>query len=155
MVSPLVNSSNHLKPEELYNLVKNKGIRLVTIYRNIELLKKNAIIKETKIDNESYYELRIYSQKCLHIHLRCNTCGSIYECVETRLVLDMLKLQRLVKDLYDFEAVDLEIVLEVFVKNAGGEILPRPTKLRKISFMPENIFFIPAGKKSVTWIKSP
>ena len=33
------------------------------------------------------------------------------------------------------------------MKIAGGEILPRPTKLRKISFVPEDTYFIPLGKK--------
>jgi predicted DNA-binding protein (UPF0251 family) len=32
------------------------------------------------------------------------------------------------------------------VKNVGGEALPRPTKPRKIAFMPENRYFIPVGK---------
>ncbi|SHI67146.1 Fe2+ or Zn2+ uptake regulation protein [Geosporobacter subterraneus DSM 17957] len=112
ILKAFVNTNNHLKPEELYNLVKNKGVGLATTYRNLELLKKNGIIKEIKIDNERYYELKIYSQKCLHIHLKCSTCGSIYDCAETGLVLNMLKLQSFVESLYDFEAVDLEIVME-------------------------------------------
>jgi predicted DNA-binding protein (UPF0251 family) len=33
-----------------------------------------------------------------------------------------------------------------FVKNAGGEFLPRPIKPRKIAFVPQNNYFVPANK---------
>lgn len=33
-----------------------------------------------------------------------------------------------------------------FVKNVGGEFLPRPVKPRKIAFVPQNNYFVPANK---------
>ena len=113
----LMNCNNHLKPDELYDLVKNKEIGLATTYRTIELFKKNGIIKEIKIEKERYYELKILSQKCLHAHLKCNTCGRIYDSVDIELVLNMIKLQDLVENLYDFEVVDLEIIMEGLCEN--------------------------------------
>lgn len=117
ILEALIDSNNHLKPEELYHLVKNKGIGLATTYRTIELLKKNGIIKEIKIGKERYYELRVFRQRCLHAHLKCNVCGRIYDSADTGLVLNMIKLQKIVKNLYDFETVDLEIIMEGICNN--------------------------------------
>ncbi len=39
-------------------------------------------------------------------------------------------------------------LLRVYVQSVkGGETLPRPVKPRKISFMPENTYFVPLGKR--------
>lgn len=79
MIKIFVDSEKHLKPDDVYQLLRKERISLPTVYRNIEIFKETGVIKELPIHNERYYELEIYSGKKMHIHFQCQSCGIIKE----------------------------------------------------------------------------
>lgn len=79
MIKIFVESKVHLKPDDVYQLLRNDRISLPTVYRNIEIFRETGVIKELPIHNDRYYELEIYSGKKMHIHFRCQRCGIIKE----------------------------------------------------------------------------
>lgn len=93
IIKIFVDSNKHLSPFEVYEIVKEKDISLPTVYRTIDILKNNNIIKEVSFDNERYYELKIFSQKCLHIHFRCLKCGKIIDIDDTKVILKLIEIR--------------------------------------------------------------
>gem|GEM_PF-172104 len=104
-------SDQHLKPEDVYELVKAKGISLPTVYRTIDILKKNQIIEEIAIGKHRYYELKIFSGKKLHIHFKCDVCGEIFDIDDQKLVMDLIDITSNVESEYKVEVEDLIMVL--------------------------------------------
>ncbi len=98
MIKLFLSVGRHLSIREIYDIVKFKGISMASIYRNIEILKNNGIIKEIQINETKYYELKIYSQKCIHLHFICEKCGKIIdvhnENISSKLIEIIYKLQR-------------------------------------------------------------
>lgn len=84
------NKHEHFKIEEVHSLLKKKNISLPTVYRTIEIFKINGIIKETIIDNVKYYELGIFSEKSIHVHLKCIKCDRIFDYLDTKSILNLL-----------------------------------------------------------------
>jgi len=104
-------SDKHLKPEDVYELVKAKGISLPTVYRTIDIFKKNQIIEEISIGKYRYYELKIFSGKKLHIHFKCEKCGEIFDIDYPKFVMDLIELTTNVENEYKVEVNDLLMVL--------------------------------------------
>jgi len=79
--SILLNSTEHLSAEEIFNLIKKEyptnSIGLATIYRNLSFLEENNLIKAIKIkDGVKKYEINKNEH---HDHLICIKCGKIIE----------------------------------------------------------------------------
>lgn len=106
------NINKHFKTEEVYNLVKGKNISLPTVYRTIEILKNNGIIKETVIDKTRYYELEIFSKKSLHLHLKCIRCGDVIDFVSTKSMLMLLDEKNNIEKRYKFKINDIYAILQ-------------------------------------------
>ena len=106
------NTNKHFKADEVYNLVKDKNISLPTVYRTIEILKNNGIIKETVIDKTRYYELEIFSKKSLHLHLKCTRCGNVIDFVSTKSILMLLDEKNSIEKLYKFKIDDIYAILQ-------------------------------------------
>ncbi len=104
-------SVKHLKPEDVYELVRVKGISLPTVYRTIDILKKNQIIEEIAIGKHRYYELKIFSGKKLHIHFKCDSCGEIFDIDDPKLVMELINITSSVESSYKVEVEDLLMVL--------------------------------------------
>lgn len=117
MVKLFVETSEHLKPEEIYNIVKELGISLPTVYRNVDLLKRLGIIKEVVIQNERYYELSIYSKKKLHIHFHCLQCGQIKEYHDRKIFKDMIRQKEMLEEAYQDDIQDITIVMTGICKD--------------------------------------
>ena len=71
----IINANTHLTVNEIYDKIRNRNIGLATIYRSLKLFNELDIIKQINIDNVSYYEMKIFSGKPLHIHFKCSKCG--------------------------------------------------------------------------------
>lgn len=117
ILSVFMNSNIHLKPEDVYDIVKNKGIGLATVYRTIEILKKNDIIQEITIENTRYYELKMFGEKCMHIHFKCDICGTVFDCDNIKLGLKMIALRDLTENLCDVEVSDMTITMNGICNN--------------------------------------
>ena len=105
------NKDKHLKIDEVYNLVKRK-ISLPTVYRTIEILKKVGIIKETIINNVRFYELRIFSEKCMHIHLKCQKCGRLFDYINSNVIVELLEEKNKLEKKYDIIVNNISIVFD-------------------------------------------
>jgi len=69
----------HISAQQLYEKAVKKfpDINFSTIYRNLEILVNNNIVRKLNLnDNAAYYELR---GALHHHHMVCKKCGSIIE----------------------------------------------------------------------------
>ncbi|QCX34320.1 transcriptional repressor [Caloramator sp. E03] len=103
-------AERHLSVEEIYQRVK-KNIGLATIYRNLNIFKSIGIVKEIVVDGVSYYELKIYSKKPLHIHFQCIKCNDIIDIDEREIALEYLKLNKSIQEKNDLDIYDANIML--------------------------------------------
>lgn len=109
-------SKEHLKPEDVYELVKGKKISLPTVYRTIDIFKRNEIIEEITIGKHRYYELKIFSGKKLHIHFKCNICGEIFDIDDHHLVMDLISIRNYAEKEFEVEVADLLMVMKGICK---------------------------------------
>ena len=106
-----VETEDHLRPEQIYLLIKNKGVSLPTVYRNVDILKKIGVIKEIVIQNDRYFELNMFSQKKLHIHFQCVKCGIIKEYSNSQIFKDIIEQKDYIEELFDDDIEDIMIVM--------------------------------------------
>ncbi|SHH96283.1 Fur family transcriptional regulator [Sporanaerobacter acetigenes] len=111
------NEEEHLSAEEIYNILKHKGIGISTVYRNIKLFVDLEILKEFKFDDTNYYELKMYARKPLHIHFKCEKCGTIKDIVGREIILKYLKTNNLIEEKYDVEINDVDIMFRGLCDN--------------------------------------
>lgn len=104
------NEGEHLSAEKIYNNLKYSGVGISTIYRNIDLFVNLKILAEFKVDDTSYYELKMYARKPLHIHFTCEKCGDIKDIVDREIILKHLKINNLVEKKYSMEINDVNIM---------------------------------------------
>ena len=118
----LMQSSNHLMAEEIYQRVKNDKIGLATVYRSLKLFERLGIVKEIPMDGVKYYELKIYSKKPLHIHFKCSNCNVIIDIDDADINLDYIKLNQKVEMKRELEVNDVNITLLGLCKKCRGEL---------------------------------
>jgi Fur family transcriptional regulator, ferric uptake regulator len=111
IVRLFVETDRHLKPEEVYQLVKHQGISLPTVYRNIDVLTNMGIIKELSIHNERYYELYLFSQKKMHMHFKCSRCGLLKEYNDQHVFKEMILQRDYIEENYKDSVEDITIIM--------------------------------------------
>lgn len=111
IIRVFLESDEHLKPEDVYELVKDKDISLPTVYRTIDILKRNQIIEEITIGKHRYYELKIFSGKKMHIHFKCDRCGEIFDIDDQTMVMDLIRIRDNAEKEFDVEVEDLLMVM--------------------------------------------
>lgn len=116
ILKELFDSNKHMKAEQLYEKVKKKNIGLATVYRTLKLLTDLNIIKEMNIDDINYYEMKLYSKKSLHIHMKCLICGKIVDIDDENLIYKYLKLNMEVEQKYQVEVKDTNLVFQGICK---------------------------------------
>jgi Fur family transcriptional regulator, ferric uptake regulator len=111
IINIFLTSDKHLKPEDVYEIVKQKEISLATVYRAIEIFKRIGIIKGITIGKDTYYELKMFSEKCMHIHFKCEECNEIYDYDKVEIALDLIKLRNGVEKDFGVQVNDLMIIM--------------------------------------------
>ncbi|WP_094549694.1 Fur family transcriptional regulator [Petroclostridium xylanilyticum] len=104
-------ADRHLSVEEIYQRLKENNIGLATVYRNVKIFNGIGIVKGIVVDGVSYYELKIYSKKPLHIHFQCVKCNDIIDIDERKVALEYLKVNKAIEDINDLEIYDVNIML--------------------------------------------
>ncbi len=104
-------ADRHLSVEEIYQRLKENNIGLVTVYRNVKIFNGIGIVKGIVVDGVSYYELKIYSKKPLHIHFQCVKCNDIIDIDERKVALEYLKVNKAIEDMNDLDIYDVNIML--------------------------------------------
>ncbi len=110
ILKQLLNADRHLSVEELYHRLKGNNIGLATVYRNVKIFSTIGIVKEIVVDGVSYYELKIYSKKPLHLHFQCIKCGDIIDVDEREVALGYLNLNRTIENMNDLDIYDVDIM---------------------------------------------
>lgn len=113
-------ADRHLNVEEIYQELREANIGLATVYRNVKMFSSIGIVKEIVVDGISYYELKIYSKKPLHIHFQCIECNDIIDIHERDVGLEYLRLNRIIEDRDDLEIYDANIMLIGLCKECRG-----------------------------------
>ena len=104
-------ADRHLSVEEIYQRLKKTSMGLATVYRNVKIFSNIGIVKEIVVDGVSYYELKIYSKKPLHIHFQCVKCNDIIDIDERKVALEYLKVNKAIEDMNDLDIYDVNIML--------------------------------------------
>lgn len=107
-----LNHQEHIRVEDIYDILKTTGIGFATVYRTVELLTKAGIINEIMIDKINYYELKVFSEKCSHVHFKCKECKKVFDCDDPKLGLDIVKLRNYTEKTYGVNVDDLTIVMQ-------------------------------------------
>ena len=110
ILEELITADKHLTAEDIYQRLKKNNIGLATVYRNLKIFTSMGIVKEILVDGVSYYELKIYSKKPLHLHFQCIQCNDIIDIDERKVAIEYLKLNKTIEDINDLEIYDLDIM---------------------------------------------
>ncbi|MFW6134188.1 MAG: Fur family transcriptional regulator [Elusimicrobiota bacterium] len=123
------NTDSHLSAEDVFIRAKkiNPGIGIATVYRNLEFLKDQGILKKYQFgEGKSRYELKDDEDSKHHHHLVCTFCGKIIDYSEfvnreKKLVND-LKKELSKKHKFDINTHQLHFYgVCSKCKNKGGE----------------------------------
>jgi len=98
------NENEHLNPEEIYELIKDKypEMGLATIYRTLQLFEETGLAYKLNFDDGCYrYEILSPNSNEVHQHhhLICKKCGKIIEVKEDL----MNSLEEIIEKQYNFE----------------------------------------------------
>lgn len=104
------NKDEHLNAEKVYNILKTEGIGISTVYRNINLFVDLNILKEFKVDETSYYELKMYAKKPLHIHFICEECETLVDIKDRDIILQYLNINNSIENNYKIQINDVDIM---------------------------------------------
>ncbi|OFI05065.1 peroxide-responsive repressor PerR [Clostridium acetireducens DSM 10703] len=110
ILKTILESKTHLKVKEIYEKIKHKNIGIATIYRNLKVFNELGIVKKLNVNGVSYYEMKIFSKKPLHVHFKCSKCNKIMDIDSLKLNLAYLKLNECVEKENDLEIYDLNIM---------------------------------------------
>ncbi|MBW6409609.1 Fur family transcriptional regulator [Clostridium weizhouense] len=107
----IINSNTHLSVKEIYERIKKNNVGIATVYRSLKLFNELNIIKEINTNNISYYEMKIFSKKPLHIHFKCSKCNDVIDIDDRNLNLEFIKLNKKVEKESNVEVNDVNIML--------------------------------------------
>ncbi|MFY9177398.1 MAG: transcriptional repressor [Caldicoprobacterales bacterium] len=113
-------TKRHLTVEDIYQRLKGFNIGLATVYRNVKIFTSIGIIKEISVDGVSYYELKIYSKKPLHLHFQCINCNDIIDIDEREVALNYIRLNKDIEKTNNLEIYDVNIMLIGLCKKCRG-----------------------------------
>lgn len=111
----LLESKSHIDAKEIYDLLRDSGIGLATVYRNLEFFTEINIVKKISIEDRNYYEMKIFKKKPLHIHFKCECCGNILD-IDGSWDLDYIDLNYRIGKFYDMDIFDADILLRGLCK---------------------------------------
>ena len=112
VIDVFIQNEGHMNAEEVYNRTTSKKLGLATVYRTIEILKSNGIIKELFVNGERLFELSATDNSRFHIHFSCNQCGRLEEYNGVLLLNHLVNLKRIVERDWENEVEDMSIVLK-------------------------------------------
>ncbi|MCD6436393.1 MAG: transcriptional repressor [Clostridiales bacterium] len=119
IIKCFVDKERHLRAEDIYNLVKQYGISLPTVYRNIEVLKENGIISEISINGDRFFELKMFSKKRVHFHMKCKECKNIIEYQDVDLVVNLIDIKNEIEKRYNNNIENIYVVFEGICNDCG------------------------------------
>mgnify|MGYP002406743124 FL=1 len=113
----LRNDQKHLTAEKIHEKLRDSGVGLATVYRNIKIFVDLGIIAEFKVEDTNYYELKMYAKKPLHIHLQCENCGNIEDILNQDIIFEYLKINQLIEEDKKCQIYDMNIMIHGLCRN--------------------------------------
>lgn len=111
ILEEIINVNKHISAKEIYEKVRSRNIGLATVYRALNSFTQIGIIKEVKIDETSYYELKIFGGKPLHVHFKCTKCNKILDIDDKELMLEYIKINKKLENKNSIDIIDADIML--------------------------------------------
>lgn len=74
-----IKEPKHYKADEVFKLLRCRGIGIATVYRTLEMFRKCGIIKEISDGKSRFFELKKSEEKSVYVHFKCSKCGKIYD----------------------------------------------------------------------------
>ena len=111
ILETLLKSQIHLNVENINDILKQDKIGIATIYRGLNQFTELGITKELNINGTSFYELKIFGQKPLHIHFKCNECGDLIDIDNNEINLEYINLSNKIEEDNNIEITDTDILL--------------------------------------------
>lgn len=109
IINFLMNEKRHIKAEEIYNYLKDYGVGLATVYRNLEKLKSLGIITEINYGKERYFEMKLFSKKSIKIHMKCEKCNQIMDFYDDELSFFILKKKNFYEEQKNIKIKDISL----------------------------------------------
>jgi Fe2+ or Zn2+ uptake regulation protein len=117
IVNVFLDNDGHMNAEDVYNKADRKKIGLATVYRTLEILKTNNIIKDIFINGEHLYELAMDDDKKFHFHFSCSSCGKLQEYNNVMLSNHIIAIKNHLEQNMDNDVLDMCIVMKGICKS--------------------------------------
>lgn len=111
IIQAIMESPNHITAKEIYDIVKVENISPATIYRTLHILSKLDIVQEVIIKDTTYYELKLFGQKPLHLHLKCQCCQRLVDLDHVRINTQLLNLFQQMERVFQVTIEDSNLLL--------------------------------------------
>ena len=122
----LENPQMHFSPMDIKDHILQKGkfISTATIYRNINFFLDNDIIEEITYEDEKLYELKLFAQKSIHIHIHCIKCNKITNYINLNISHNLINLMNNLENQLSFQIKKVNFSLKGICNNClerGGD----------------------------------
>lgn len=111
ILSLFIVDPRHYKPNEIFKILRHKGIGIATVYRTLELLKNSNIIKEIGIGKDRYYEFKKNQKECLYVHFKCECCGNVFDYYDSEAADKVIELANAVEQKMQVCTKDITIMV--------------------------------------------
>lgn len=112
-------ASRHPAADVIYKEVKKEFSRISfgTVYRNLKFLKEHGYIKEFIVNKISHFDWRVDS----HVHMVCDSCNTIFDLDDDKLVDQLQRLAKRDKFVVRFENFEIR----GYCKACQKKLLPK------------------------------
>lgn len=111
ILSLFIQDTRHYKPDEIFKILRHKGIGIATVYRTLELLKNSNLIKEIGIGKDRYYEFKKNEKKCVYVHFKCESCGNVFDYYDPEAADKVIELSNTVEEKMKVSTKDITIMV--------------------------------------------
>ena len=111
ILSLFILEARHYKPDEVFKLLRCKGIGIATVYRTLEMFRECDIIKEISVGKERFYELKKLESKYIYVHFKCNKCGTFYDYYDVEAVQEYIAAVDSLEDKMNVRVYDVNITV--------------------------------------------
>lgn len=117
ILSLFITGPKHYKPDEVFKLLRCRGIGIATVYRTLEMLRECDIIKEISVGKERFYELKKLDNKYIYIHFKCIKCGEFYDYYDVEAAQEYITAVDTMENKMDVKVNDVNITVKGFCSN--------------------------------------
>lgn len=117
ILSLFIVEPRHYKPDEVFKLLRCKGIGIATVYRTLEMLKECEIVKEISVGKERFFELKRPESKYVYVHFKCDKCGSLHDYYDVEAVSEFSAAVDLAEKKMGVKVRDVNITVNGSCKN--------------------------------------